>query len=78
MSALAGLRIVEIADGACAAAAGSILADLGASVVKLVSQPSAPESLRVRLHDRGKTIGGEEFSLSYEEKDDTGRFMGRS
>ncbi len=34
--------------------------------------------LQIKMHERGKTAPGEEFSLSYDEKDDSGRFMGRS
>ncbi len=34
--------------------------------------------LQIKMLDRGHGSGGEDFSLSYEEKDDSGRFMGRS
>ena len=34
--------------------------------------------LEIKMLDRDQGAGGDEFSLSYDEKDDTGRFMGRS
>lgn len=48
------IEIIEIGTGDCVAAAGAILADLGAKVIKLVPPDHAPDALQLRLHDHKK------------------------
>lgn len=50
------VQILELAQGAAAAAAGTILSDLGANVVKLVLSETDFSELDIRLNHRGKSL----------------------
>ena len=50
------VQILELAQGAAAAAAGTILSDLGANVVKLVLPETDFSELDIRLNHRGKSL----------------------
>ena len=44
MSALKGLKVVEMADGLAGSVAGVLMADYGADVIKVTTGPFAPNS----------------------------------
>lgn len=50
------VQILELAEGQAASAAGTILSDLGASVVKLVHPAATLSELEIRLDHRGKQL----------------------